>query len=129
MCSAIIEDTRTLAQVLGEASIGAMAFDDSATVSASMGALRLSPRATGIEGDGKLLVITETIKSDGATIGAISLRVDMAEVGAIVTDAIYSALGLVLIISLVAASLAYAVQLSIVRPVNNVVTLRKVRAI
>jgi methyl-accepting chemotaxis protein len=154
--SAIIEDTRTLAQVLGEASIGAMTFDDSATVNASLGALRVSPRvlsavvynnktpfawyekntdsktvprelsgsprATGIEGDGKLLVITETIKSDGATIGAISLRVDMAEVDTIVTDAIYSALGLVFIISLAAASLAYAVQLSIVRPVNNVVT-------
>ncbi|WP_331351065.1 hypothetical protein [Cellvibrio sp. UBA7671] len=28
--SAIIEDTRTLAQVLGEASVGAMTFDDSA---------------------------------------------------------------------------------------------------
>ncbi|HEY0893005.1 MAG TPA: methyl-accepting chemotaxis protein [Cellvibrio sp.] len=154
--SAIIEDTRTLAQVLGEASIGAMTFDDSATVNASLGALRVSPRvlsavvynnktpfawyekntdsktvprelsgsprATGIEGDGKLLVITETIKSDGATIGAISLRVDMAEVDVIVTDAIYSALVLVFIISLIAASLAYAVQLSIVRPVNNVVT-------
>ena len=154
--SAIIEDTRTLAQVLGEASVGAMTFDDSATVNASLGALRVSPRvlgavvynnktpfawyekntdsktvprelsgsprATGIEGDGHLLVITESIKSEGATIGAISLRVDMAEVDVIVTDAIYSALGLVLIISLVAASLAYAVQLSIVRPVNNVVT-------
>jgi methyl-accepting chemotaxis protein len=154
--AAIVEDTRTLAQVLGEASIGAMTFDDKATVNASLGALRVSPRvlsavvynnevpfawyekntdsktvprelsgaprATGIEVKGKLLIITETIKSDGANIGAISLRVDMAEVDAIVTDAFYSALGLVLIISLAAASLAYAVQLSIVRPVNNVVT-------
>ncbi|MDR7090356.1 methyl-accepting chemotaxis protein [Cellvibrio fibrivorans] len=154
--SAIIEDTRTLAQVLGEASVGAMTFDDSATVNASLGALRVSPRvlsavvysaqkpfawyekntdskivprelsgtprATGIEVEGELLLITETIKSDGATIGAISLRVDMSEVDVIVTDAIYSALGLVFIISLIAASLAYAVQLSIVRPVNNVVT-------
>jgi methyl-accepting chemotaxis protein len=81
-----------------------------------------TPRATGIEVEGELLLITETIKSDGATIGAISLRVDMSEVDVIVTDAIYSALGLVFIISLIAASLAYAVQLSIVRPVNNVVT-------
>ncbi|HSX51445.1 MAG TPA: HAMP domain-containing protein, partial [Cellvibrio sp.] len=154
--TAIIEDTRTLAQVLGEASIGAMTFDDSATVGASLGALRVSPRvvsavvynnktpfawyekntdsktvprelsgsprAAGIETAGKVLVITETIKSDGATIGAISLRVDMSEVDEIVTDAFYSALVLVLVISLVAASLAYAVQLSIVRPVNDVVT-------
>jgi methyl-accepting chemotaxis protein len=153
--AAIVEDTRTLAQVLGEASIGAMTFDDAATVGASLGALRVSPRvlsavvynnktpfawyekntdsktvprelsgaprAAGIESKGKLLTITETIKSDGAAIGAISLRVDMAEVDVIVTDAIYSALGLIFIISLAAASLAYAVQLSIVRPVNNVV--------
>lgn len=154
--AAIIEDTRTLAQVLGEASIGAMTFDDSATVNSSLGALRVSPRvlsaivyndkapfawyekntdsktiprefsgsprATGIEADGTLLTITETITSEGAPIGAISLRVDMTEVDVIVTDAIYSALGMVFIISLIAASLAYAVQLSIVRPVNNVVT-------
>lgn len=154
--AAIIEDTRTLAQVLGEASIGAMTFDDSATVNSSLGALRVSPRvlsaivyndkapfawyekntdsktiprefsgsprAAGIEADGTLLTITETITSEGATIGAISLHVDMTEVDAIVTDAIYSALGMVFIISLIAASLAYAVQLSIVRPVNNVVT-------
>lgn len=154
--TAIIEDTRTLAQVLGEASIGAMTFDDSATVGASLGALRVSPRvlsavvynnktpfawyekntdsktvprelsgsprAAGIETAGKVLVITEIIKSEGATIGAISLRVDMSEVDHLVTDAFYSALVLVLVISLVAASLAYAVQLSIVRPVNDVVT-------
>ena len=154
--TAIIEDTRTLAQVLGEASVGAMTFDDNATVGASLGALRVSPRvisavvynnkapfawyekdtdsktvprelsgsprATGIQADGTVLVITESIKSDGAAIGAISLRVDMSEVDEIVTDAIYSALGLIFVISLVAASLAYAVQLSIVRPVNDVVT-------
>jgi methyl-accepting chemotaxis protein len=154
--TAIIEDTRTLAQVLGEASIGAITFEDDATVKASLGALRVSPRvlsavvytnqkpfawyekdtdsknvpsdlmapprASGIEKDGKILIISETIKADGAVVGAISLRVDMTEVDAIVTAAIYSALVLVLIISLIAASLAYVVQLSIVRPVNNVVT-------
>lgn len=154
--AAIIEDTRTLAQVLGEASIGAMTFDDSATVSASLNALRVSPRVVsavvynnktpfawyekgtdsktlprelatipslaGIQTEGRLVVISEDIKSEGATIGAISLRVDLSEVDAIVTAAFYSAVILVLVISLIAASLAYAVQLSIVRPVNNVVT-------
>ena len=40
----IVNDTRTLAQVLGESSIGAMTFDDSMTVTASLGALRVSPR-------------------------------------------------------------------------------------
>lgn len=154
--TAIIEDTRTLAQVLGEASIGAMTFDDSMTVGASLGALRVSPRVlsavvyngntpfawyqkdssskgvppelagsprnTGIEAQGKLLVITEAITSDGSRIGAISLRVDMTEVDTIVTNALVDAIWLVLIISLVAASLAYAVQLSIVRPVKDVVS-------
>lgn len=153
--SAIIEDTRTLAQVLGEASIGAMTFDDSMTVTASLGALRVSPRvlsaviyngnaafawyekgvdakaaprelagaprAAGIETQGGLMVITEAITSEGERIGAISLRVDLAEVDAIVTSTLIDALWLILIISLVAASLAYAVQRSIVRPVNYVV--------
>src|SRR5690606_24515380 len=58
---------------------------------------------------------------EGAHIGAISMRVDMSEVDAIVTDAIVYAIYVILIISIVAASLAYAVQLSIVKPVNNVV--------
>lgn len=153
---AIVEDTRTLAQVLGEASIGAMTFDDSATVSSSLGALRVSPRilsavvynnktpfawyekntdsktvprelsgsprATGIEAKGNMLTITEAIKSDGATIGAISMHVDMTEIDEIAKDAFYSGLILVVVISVIAASLAYAVQASIVRPVSNVVT-------
>lgn len=153
--TAIIEDTRTLAQVLGEASIGAMTFDDSMTVTASLGALRVSPRvlsaaiyngntafawyekgvdskavpreltgaprAVGIETQGRLLVITEAIVSEGERIGAISLRVDLAEVDAIVTSTLIDALWLILVISLIAASLAYAVQRSIVRPVNYVV--------
>src|SRR5690606_15182378 len=40
----ILNDTRTLVQVLGEASIGAMTFDDSMTVTASLQALNVSPR-------------------------------------------------------------------------------------
>lgn len=152
--SAIIEDTRTLAQVLGEASIGAMTFDDSATVTASLSALRVSPRVlsavvysgrapfafynkdgakevaaqlagapreAGIQATGQILVITEPVMSDDTQIGAISLRVDMSEINVIVSEAIVSALILVLVISLVASALAYAVQASIVGPVNNVV--------
>lgn len=153
--NAIIEDTRTLAQVLGESSIGAMTFDDAATVTASLGALRVSPRvlsaviysqrnpfawyekegsgkavpdalagaprAEGIETRGKVLVITEKITSEGSQIGTISLRVDMSEVDNIVSEAIVAAFILVLLISIVASALAYAVQASIVGPVNNVV--------
>jgi len=40
----IIKDSQTLAQVLGEASTGAITFEDTATVSASLAALKLSPR-------------------------------------------------------------------------------------
>ena len=152
--TAIIEDTRTLAQVLGEASIGAMTFDDSATVTASLSALRVSPRVlsavvysgrapfafynkdgtkdvsaqlagaprdAGIQANGDILVITESVMSDGVQIGAISLRVDMSEINTIVAEAMVSALILVLAISIVASALAYAVQASIVGPVNNVV--------
>ena len=153
--TAIIEDMRTLAQVLGEASVGAMTFDDAATVSASLAGLRVSPRvliavvyngnkpfawyeknsanktaptefsgtprANGIETKGRLLTITENIKSEGNHIGSISVRVDMSEIDEIVSSAAMNALMLIVIISLVAASLAYAVQLSIVRPVNEVV--------
>src|SRR5690606_2862279 len=80
-----------------------------------------TPRAVGIESQGRLIVITEAISSEGGRIGAISLRVDLAEVDAIVTSALIDALWLILVISLVAASLAYAVQRSIVRPVKYVV--------
>src|SRR5690606_24860175 len=151
----IVEDTRTLAQVLGEASIGAITFDDSMTVTASLSALRVSPRvlsaviysgnqpfawyakgstakelpaglpatpgSAGVVYQGDVVVITEIIESEGTRVGAITLRVDMSEVEAIVTDAITLALLVIVIVSVIAASLAYAVQLSIVKPVNNVV--------
>lgn len=152
--TAIVEDTRTLAQVLGEASIGAMTFDDTATVTSSLQALRVSPRVLnavvygggapfafynkdgakdvipqlagaprekGIETAGNILIITEPVVSDGTQIGAISLRVDMSEINVIVSEAIISGFILVLVISLIASALAYAVQASIVGPVNNVV--------
>lgn len=151
----IVNDTRTLAQVLGEASIGAMTFDDSMTVTASLGALKVSPRVlnaviysgnkpfawyakgssstalpsnvpnspgtVGIVHDEGVVTITEAIESEGSRIGVISMRVDMAEVDTIVTDALSHAFVVVLIISAIAASLAYAVQSSITKPINNVV--------
>lgn len=150
---AIIEDSRTLAQVLGEASIGAITFDDAATVTASLGALRVSPRVeaavvfskrapfafydasgasnvraelanpvpTGITAKGKKLLISEAIMADGSAVGSISMLVDMSEIDTIVDEAIVAALALILIVSLVASALAYAVQASIVAPVNHVV--------
>ncbi len=152
----IINDTRTLAQVLGEASVGAMTFDDNMTVGASLNALNVSPRILGaviykgnqpfawyekgatskplpaelaggprnaeVQQQGGIVMITEPINADGQRLGSITLRVDMAEVEAIVTETIIYAFWVVLIISAIAASLAYAVQRSIVRPVNNVVT-------
>lgn len=153
---AINEDMRTLAQVLGEASVGAMTFDDSATVTASLGGLRMSPRvlaavvyannkpfawyqkgsdskavpdtlagqprSVGIELIKQGLIITEQIKSEGQVIGNISLQVDMSEIDEMVQSSLIKSLILVVVISLAAVSLAYVVQLSIVRPVNEVVT-------
>lgn len=153
---AINEDMCTLAQVLGEASVGAMTFDDSATVTASLGGLRMSPRvlaavvyannkpfawyqkgsdskavpdslagqprSVGIELIKQGLIITEQIKSDGQVIGNISLQVDMREIDEMVQASVIKSLILIVVISLVAVSLAYVVQLSIVRPVNEVVT-------
>lgn len=153
----ILNDTSTLAQVLGGASVGAMTFDDSATVTASLSALSVSPRVInaviyngnqpfawyvrgstsqsselpsdipstprepGLTMIGGAVVVTEAIESEGARIGTISMRLDMTELATIVNEAILHALIVVLIISIIAASLAYAVQLSIVRPVKNVV--------
>lgn len=153
--TAILEDSRTLARVLGEASIGAITFDDKMTVTASLEALRVSPRVLSavIYQDGKpfawyqkdaessalapelarpqavginqlpngVTVISETIEADGSNIGSISFFLDLQEVDQIVADTVVDAIWLVIIISLVAVSLAYAVQLSIVRPVNDVV--------
>lgn len=152
----ILNDTRTLVQVLGEASIGAMTFDDSMTVTASLQALNVSPRVvnaviynggkpfawyekgatsstmpasiptspreTGIANADGAVIITEAIESEGNRIGTIAMRVDMSEVDAIVSEALTDAIWVILIISTIAASLAYVVQASIVKPVNNVVS-------
>ncbi|MCP8900470.1 methyl-accepting chemotaxis protein [Gilvimarinus xylanilyticus] len=150
----IIKDTRTLADVLGEASVGAITFDDDMTVTASLQALKISERVQGAviysggepfawfsrAGDGKMpanlpsrpngegvveldnaLVITESIKSDGAQVGTISMHVDLAELDTVVSEAVMDAVWVVIIISIVAAALAYLVQASVVKPVNNVV--------
>ncbi|MFC3116160.1 methyl-accepting chemotaxis protein [Cellvibrio fontiphilus] len=151
----IIKDTQTLAQVLGEASVGAITFDDSATVSASLNALKLSPRVqsaaiysggkafawyvqgaseaeaksrvasqvppVGITEDKGRLVITEAIKSEGQTLAYISMVIDMAEVQTIVAQAFNRSLVVVVVLSLLALAAAYAVQKSIVGPINTIV--------
>jgi methyl-accepting chemotaxis protein len=150
----IINDTRTLAKVLGEASVGAMTFDDAMTVTASLQALNVSPRVQGavvyrdsepfawysrhskgsmpaglpsrpstqevVELDDSL-IITESIQSDGAKVGTISFQVDLAELDTVVASALKHAIWLVVVISAVATALAYLLQASVVKPVNNVV--------
>nr|WP_324258374.1 methyl-accepting chemotaxis protein [Cellvibrio fontiphilus] len=151
----IIKDTQTLAQVLGEASVGAITFDDSATVSASLNALKLSPRVqsaaiysggkafawyvqgaseteaksriasqvppVGMSEDKGRLTITEAITSEGQTLAYISMVIDMAEVQTIVAQAFNRSLVVVVVLSLLALAAAYAVQKSIVGPINNIV--------
>lgn len=151
----IINDTQTLAQVLGEASIGALTFDDSATVSASLNALKLSPRVQsaviysagkpfawyvqgateteaknriaqqvpegGIQAHAEHIIITEDIQSDGATIAQISVAIDTAEVQDIIAQAVERSLIVVVILSALALLVSYAVQKSIVSPINNIV--------
>jgi len=151
----ILEDTRTLAKVLGESNIGAISFNDRGTVRSSLGALSESdrvvnaviytggepfvwyeqggtgselpsgaprrPRSVGItEIDGEL-VITEAIEDNGSVIGHISMRLNLSELDATVNKAIYDAIILVIIISAIAAAIAFLVQASIVKPVKNVV--------
>jgi methyl-accepting chemotaxis protein len=151
----IIKDTQTLAQVLGEASVGAITFDDAATVAASLNALKLSPRVQSAaiysggkpfawyvqgvsEADAKSristqapsvgmteakgqLTITEAIQSDGQTLAYISMVIDMAEVQTIVAQAFNRSLVVVIVLSLLALAVSYAVQKSIVGPINNIV--------
>lgn len=151
----ILEDTRTLAKVLGESNIGAISFNDRGTVRASLGALAEServvdaviytggepfvwytrggkaeklpshiprqPRAVGMtEVDGDL-VITETIEDGSDRIGHIAMRLDLSELDDVVAGAIFDAFILIIIVSIVAASIAFLVQSSIVKPVNSVV--------
>ncbi|WP_020208621.1 methyl-accepting chemotaxis protein [Gilvimarinus chinensis] len=149
----IIKDTRTLADVLGEASVGAITFEDDMTVTASLQALKISDRVLGAviytnnkpfawfsrsgegmpanlpsrpNGEGiveleNAMVITETIQSDGSQVGVISMHVDLAELDAVISEAVVDAIWVVIIISVIAAALAYLVQASVVKPVNNVV--------
>ncbi|MGD8175201.1 methyl-accepting chemotaxis protein [Marinimicrobium sp. ARAG 43.8] len=153
----IIEDTRTLTRVLGTSNIGAISFNDTATVSASLEALEASeritnaviytgstpfawyvrgeqsrssdlpssipssPRATGTVYDGSDIIITEAIRDGNTQIGVISARVDMSELTDIIGEAVRDAVVLIIIISIVAASIAFFVQASITKPVNQVV--------
>lgn len=151
----ILEDTRTLAKVLGEASIGAITFNDSGTVESSLRAMGIidrvrnaviyvdnrpfawftagsednaltadmprQPPARGITEVGDLVLLTEAIEADGEEVAVISLRVDMSELDRIVREAVVDAVWLVVIISIIAATLAYFLQASLIRPINTVV--------
>ncbi|MDO3387652.1 methyl-accepting chemotaxis protein [Gilvimarinus sp. SDUM040013] len=150
----IVEDTRSLAEVLGEASVGAIMFEDDMTVTASLEALKASERVLGAvvysggepfawfsrSGGGKMpaslpsrpnspgivelenaIIVTEAIQSDGSKVGTISFHVDLAELDEVVSESVFDAIIVVIVISLVAAGLAYVVQASIIKPVNNVV--------
>jgi len=151
----IIEDTRTLTQVLGASNVGAISFGDTTTVTNSLEALTEServlnaviyssgkpfawfvrgqegselpgdiprtPRQTGmIEQDG-YIVMTEAIMDGNNQIGSISARVDMSELNNLVSEAVADAVILIIVISVIAASIAYLVQASITKPVNQVV--------
>jgi|TARA_R100000900_G_scaffold136261_1_gene114156 methyl-accepting chemotaxis protein len=151
----IIEDTRTLTQVLGTSNIGAISFGDSTTVKASLEALTeserilnaviysngepfawfvrnadgdqlpsdipRSPRQAGmLELDGDI-VMTESIMDGDNRIGTIAARVDMSELDNLVGEAVGDAVILIIVISIIAASIAYLVQASITKPVNQVV--------
>lgn len=147
----IIEDAKTLGRVLGQASSGAIAFDDDMTVGASLAALSVSPRVleAAVYKDGKTfasytqkgvtksmpsrtpdigvtegehdVLLVETITADGEQVGTIAMRVSTAELDALLAEAVTGSLGLVVILSLAAAGLAWLVQASIVKPVERVV--------
>ncbi len=152
----IVEDSRTLAKVLGGATAGAMAFDDKVSAGDALGSLKVSPRvetaviykngepfawyASGEKPGGALpnsapsrpgsigvdtkdgyLTLTESIESGGTRIGAIYMRINLAEVDEAVASAIGGAVIVVLLVSALAAGFAYVVQAGIVKPVNAVV--------
>jgi len=151
----ILDDTRTLARVLGESNLGAISFDDKATVTASLAALSSSPRVRnavvytaeqpfawysqqaesealpqgiarkplpdGLTKQGGDIIVTEPIEDTSGQVGTIAMRVDLAELSALVKNAVWDAALLVLVISLVASGVAWVVQLGITRRINRVV--------
>ncbi|WP_027328190.1 methyl-accepting chemotaxis protein [Marinimicrobium agarilyticum] len=151
----IIEDTRTLVQVLGTSNIGAISFDDTATVTSALEALTASerienaviysngkpfswfvrgaegsqfpsslprqPRQPGLIEEEGYIIITAPIEDGGSRIGTISTRVNMSELDHLVADAMRDAIILIIVISVIAAGIAYLVQRSITKPVNQVV--------
>jgi len=149
--SAILEDTQTLAQVLGHASEGAISFEDVTTVEASLAALKVSPRVfaarvyvddkpfasyilnesqsrlpsspnpVGIQTVDGGVVMTEEILSQGNRIGLISMHINFAEVEETIDSMVIDAIWVVLLVSLVSAGIAYMVQAGIVKPVNRIV--------
>ena len=151
----ILDDTRTLARVLGESNLGAITFDDRATVTDSLAALASSPRVRnavvytdgtpfawytrgerretlpsgisrrplkdGLYKQGNEIVITEPIEDDTGRVGSIAMRLNLSELNSLIKNAVWDAVLLVLVISLIALGVAWVVQLGITRRIRRVV--------
>jgi len=72
------------------------------------------------ERDGALSFF-EPIMADGVKAGTIYMKVDLQELDEAVSSAVWSAVGTVVVISLLAAAISIVVQAGIVRPINAVV--------
>lgn len=80
----------------------------------------ISHVSLGLVENKKRLEITETIKSEGAQVGVITMYVDLSEVDEIVNVSVRRSMIVVIVLSVLALSAAYAVQKSIVTPISRV---------
>ena len=78
-------------------------------------------QATQAEFGEDYLDLFESISSEGAKVGTIYMQVDLGEMEKAKSDAIWSAVITALLISVLAAAISYAIQASIVTPINRVV--------
>ncbi|BFM08657.1 methyl-accepting chemotaxis protein [Halioxenophilus aromaticivorans] len=85
-----------------------------------MGMSRPSASDGVVKLDGEL-VITHSIISDGSPVGRMVLDVELTEIEAIISSAIWRAVAIILGVSVVAGLVAMLIQNSIVRPVSEAV--------
>lgn len=78
-------------------------------------------QAPGTQEDNGTLAFFEPIVADGSKAGTIYMKVDLQELDEAVNSAVWSAVGTVVVISLLAAAISFVVQAGIVRPINAVV--------
>ncbi len=71
--------------------------------------------------DDDALTFFEPILADGSKAGTVYMKVDLAELDEAVSAAVWSSVGTVLVVSLLAAGISYLIQAGIVRPINAVV--------